>query len=170
MITARILSGQVQSNSKEAFGLLDKSRFGEKDGDLVLYMPVEALFLIKSKKMVLEKKDKNLSYDQSLIELKKLDSKLELKFPVFSNMRKKGFMLKTGLKFGGDFRVYDRGTNPNSAHARWILVCQKDSAKIDWTEFSSKNRVAHSTNKKVLLALVDQENNPNYYEVSWMRL
>lgn len=170
MITVHLISGQLQSNSAEAFALTDKSCFGERDGDSVVYMPVEALFLLKQKKLQIQKNGKVLTYEQAFTALKRIDSKLSVRLPVFSDMRKKGFMLKTGLKFGGDFRVYDKGTRPGKAHARWILLCQKDSSKLEWSDFSSKSRVAHSTNKKVLLALVDQENNPNYYEIAWMRL
>ena len=170
MITAHLISGQLQSGSADAFALAEKSCFGERDGDSVIYMPVEALFLMKQKKLQIQKGGKMVTYEQALTLLKRVDSKLSVRLPVFSDMRKKGFMLKTGLKFGGDFRVYDKGRRPGTAHARWVLVCQKDSNKIDWSDFSSKSRVAHSTNKKVLLALVDQENNPNYYEISWMRM
>jgi tRNA-intron endonuclease len=169
MIIARLISGQVQSNSSEAFSLWEKSCFGEKDQDVVVYMPVEALFLMKQKKLSIEKNKKIMSYDQAYSALKKIDSRLGVRLPVFNDLRKKGFMLKTGLKFGGDFRVYDKGTKPSTAHARWVLVCEKDSDKINWSDFSSKNRVAHSTHKKVIFALVDQENNPNYYEMSWLR-
>jgi tRNA-intron endonuclease len=170
MITAHSVSGQLQSNSREAFALFEKSCFGERDGDVVVYMPVEVLFLMKQRKLVMEKSGKPVPYEKAFASLKRMDPKISVRLPVFSDLRKKGFMLKTGLKFGGDFRVYDKGSRPGTAHAKWILVCQKDSSKIDWSEFSSRNRVAHSTNKRVLLALVDQENNPNYYEISWMRL
>lgn len=169
MITARLVSGQVQSNSSEAFALSEKSCFGERDQDVIIYMPVEALFLIKQKKLLIEKNGKPLSYEKAFSSLKRIDSKINVRLPVFNDLRKKGLILKTGLKFGGDFRVYDKGTRPSNAHARWILVCEKDSNKINWSDFSSKNRVANSTHKKVLFALVDQENNPNYYEISWLR-
>ncbi len=170
MITAHIVSHQIQSNSKEAFALREKSLFGERDGEQILYLPVEILFLIKNKKLTLIKNSRQLTYEQALSALKRLDSRIALKFPVYADLKKKGFILKTGLKFGGDFRVYAPNTIPGKEHAPWILVCYKESQKVDWHEFSSKNRVAHSTNKKILLALVDQENNPNYYEISWKKI
>jgi tRNA-intron endonuclease, archaea type len=170
MITANLVSHQIQSNTKEAFSLQEKSQFGERDHDQILYLPAEALFLLKRKKLTLVKNSKPLSVEQSMLALKKLDSRLALTYPVYEDLRKKGFVLKTGLKFGGDFRVYPRGSQPGKEHAQWILICYQESQKVNWHEFSSKNRVAHSTNKKVLFALVDQENKPNYYEVAWRKL
>ncbi len=36
-------------------------------------------------------------------------------------MRNRGYIIKTALKFGADFRVYDRGVKPGEDHARWII-------------------------------------------------
>lgn len=170
MISAYILSGQVQSNSQEAFTVHERSSFGEKQGDIIIYMPVEALFLLQQKKLVFYKGKRIISSEQVLSALKKIDSRIQLQYPAYNDLRKKGYIPKTGLKFGSDFRIYSKGERPGKAHARWIMSCYKDTEKIEWREFASKNRVAHSTNKKMLIALIDQENIPNYYEFSWLRV
>ncbi|MBU1252016.1 MAG: tRNA-intron lyase, partial [Nanoarchaeota archaeon] len=36
-------------------------------------------------------------------------------------------------------------------------------------DFSAKNRVAHSTKKNLLLAIVDEEGDVSYYEVRWVK-
>jgi tRNA-intron endonuclease len=41
---------------------------------------------------------------------------------------------------------------------------------MSWHEFSAKNRVAHSTRKNLLLAILDQEGDIIYYEVKWMKI
>lgn len=170
MITARLYNNQVQSNSVEAYSLCAKSLFGEKDDELVIYMPCEALYLMQEKKLSLVKGKKNLSYSEALKELRKIDKKVSLTYPVYRDLRKKGYILKTGLKFGGDFRVYKAGEKPGKTHSAWIVSCQKENEKVMWSDFSAKSRVANSTRKKLLLALVDQENSPNYYEISWTRI
>ncbi|MDI6721905.1 MAG: tRNA-intron lyase, partial [Candidatus Aenigmarchaeota archaeon] len=40
---------------------------------------------------------------------------------------------------------------------------------LTWYDFSAKNRVAHSTRKNLLLAVVDDENEPTFYEIQWIR-
>jgi tRNA-intron endonuclease len=73
------------------------------------------------------------------------------------------------LKFGAEFRVYEMGLKPGEEHAKWIVFTENESKKASWNEFSAKNRIAHSTNKKLLLAIVDEEGDITYYEVDWIR-
>jgi len=85
---------------------------------------------------------------------------------VFEDLRKKGYVVKTALKFGADFRVYEK---KKKEHSKWIVFVQKESKKIDWKEFASKNRVAHSTRKNLLLAITDDEGGIIYYEINWVK-
>ena len=78
--------------------------------------------------------------------------------------------MKTALKFGADFRVYDKGEKISEKHSKWIVFVNYESDKITWHEFSAKNRVAHSTKKNLLLAIVDDESDVIYYEVRWLKL
>ena len=73
------------------------------------------------------------------------------------------------MKFGADFRVYDKGIKPGEDHAKWIVYPVKESDAITWYEFSAKNRVAHSTKKNLLIGVVDGEGDVTYYEISWKR-
>jgi tRNA-intron endonuclease len=84
-------------------------------------------------------------------------------------MRERGYIVKTALKFGADFRVYDRGVKPGEDHARWILYPVKEGSTLTWHDFSAKNRVAHSTKKRLLIGVVDEENDVTYYEIKWVR-
>jgi len=100
--------------------------------------------------------------------LQRIDKRLEIKYPVFKDLRKRGYVVKTALKFGGDFRVYEKSLK-SKKHAKWIVFVDYESKRITWHEFSAKNRVAHSTNKKLLLAIVDEEGDITYYEVRWLK-
>jgi tRNA-intron endonuclease len=84
-------------------------------------------------------------------------------------LRKIGYVVKTALKFGADFRVYDKGVKPGEDHAKWIVYPVKESDFITWYEFSAKNRVAHSTKKKLLIGVVDGESDVTYYEIAWRK-
>ena len=73
------------------------------------------------------------------------------------------------MKFGAEFRVYDKGIKPGQDHARWILYPVKESEILTWHDFSAKNRVAHSTRKNLLIGIVDEERDITYYEISWIK-
>jgi tRNA-intron endonuclease len=158
------LSGKIiTSNDSNAHAFYDKSRFGEKKEGKVNYMLSEAIYLVEKNKMVVASGKKELTKDELF------DKKIQIKYIIYKDLREKGYVVKTALKFGADFRVYDKGTRPGKEHAKWIVFADHESKKITWHEFSAKNRVAHSTKKKLLLAIVDEEGDVTYYEVSWVR-
>ena len=84
-------------------------------------------------------------------------------------MRNRGYIVKTALKFGADLRIYERGVKPGEEHAKWILYPVYESNGLTWQEFAAKNRVAHSTRKKLLIGIVDDENDVTYYEIEWKK-
>ncbi len=168
-IQANIMSSSVSSNSQDAFSLYRKSNFGEKVGEKIQYSLAEALFLTEKGKMMVFYKKKELSFRELMKKAYSSDKRVEIKYPVFKNLREKGYVVKTALKFGADFRVYDRGSKPGEEHAKWIIFADHESGNFTWHEFSAKNRVAHSTKKNLLLAIVDEEGDVSYYEVKWIR-
>ncbi|HLC31052.1 MAG TPA: tRNA-intron lyase [Candidatus Nanoarchaeia archaeon] len=164
------LSAAITSTSSEAFSLHEKSLLGEKANNKIEYMPTESLFLASEKKLTFYHNEKPLSEEQALKKIKKQDPRIEEKLVVFSDLRKKGYLVKSALKFGADFRVYDKGIRPSEDHARWLVFILKETSSITPTELAAKNRIAHSTKKKLLLAIVDSESDVSYYETNWIKI
>lgn len=168
-IKSYLIGEIVSSNSSEAHQLMKKSSFGGLSNDKIQYSLVEAIFLVKNKKMEIYSKNKIISQEELIKKFQKIDKKFHLKSIVFNDLRKKGYVVKTALKFGADFRVYDKGSKPGQKHAKWLIFVESENNRLTWHEFSAKNRVAHSTKKKLLLSIVDAENSVSYYEVSWIK-
>jgi len=159
----------VSSNKKEAMSLHSQSRFGEKKSGKIIYSIFEALYLLEKGKFEITYKKKKLNFDKLMQEAREKDKNIKTKYVVFKNMRSRGFIIKTALKFGADFRVYDRGVKPGQDHARWILYPVSENSNLTWHDFSAKNRVAHSTKKNLLIGIVDEEEDVTYYEVKWIK-
>lgn len=168
-IRAHIIAGDISSNSSEAFTLYKKSHFGEPSGEKIRYSLPEALFLAEKGKIEIISGKKKLAFRDIMKKAGGIDKRINTRYAVFKNLRKKGYIVKTALKFGADFRVYDRGFKPGEKHAKWVVFADNESKRLTWHEFSAKNRVAHSTKKTLLLAIVDEEGDVSYYEVRWMR-
>jgi len=169
-IIAHLMKEIIESNSSEAKSLNKKSHFGEIVGDKIQYSLSEALFLVENGKMDLHNlSGKSIPKKDIIKKFQKIDGKIQIKYPVFKDLRGKGYIVKTALKFGADFRVYEKGAKPGKRHAKWVVFADHESKKLTWHEFSSKNRVAHSTKKNLLLAIVDEEGDITYYEVRWLR-
>jgi tRNA-intron endonuclease, archaea type len=170
MIRGYFVGEKIVSTSPSAFSSYEKSRLGEKKGKRIEYASVEALYLVSSGKMEVVSSGKNIGEDSLLKRLKRKDKRIETKIAAFADLRKKGYIVKTALKFGAEFRVYERGDKPGEEHARWILYTVKENEQMNWHDFAAKNRVAHSTKKNLLLGVVDEDGDVTYYEVGWVKV
>ena len=167
-IKAKLSTEKITSNTAEAQNIFATKRLGEKSGEKILYSPFEALYLVEDNKMEIhDSRDKKLSLKEIEKRLEKIDKKFQTKYTVFKDLRKNGYIVKTALKFGAEFRVYDK-ENKNK-HSKWICFPVADKSKLTWQDFAAKNRVAHSTKKNLLIAIVDDENKISYYEIKWTR-
>ncbi len=168
-IQAHITGEVIFSNTSEAYALNKKSSFGQPVRERIQYSLPEALFLIEKKKMDLFSRTKKIPKKDLIKKFQRIDKKIQIKYPVFKDLRERGYIVKTALKFGAEFRVYDKGSKPGKKHAKWIVFTDHESKRLTWHEFSAKNRVAHSTKKNLLLAIVDEEGDITYYEVKWVK-
>ncbi|QQG39078.1 MAG: tRNA-intron lyase [Candidatus Woesearchaeota archaeon] len=169
-IEAKFFEGHVStSKSDQALVLYDQSRYGELVGGKIKYSLFEALYLLEKEKLDVKLGKKSLDFDSFVSKSSKKDKGFLVKYIVFRDMRNRGYIIKTALKFGADFRVYDRGVKPGEDHAKWVLYPIHESKVLTWHDFSAKNRVAHSTRKRLLIAVVDDEEDVSYWECAWKR-
>lgn len=168
-IQAVISGDTIFSNKKEAFSLYEQSRFGEQKEGKIVYSISECLYLVEKLKLEIKLGKKKLSFDKLMEKFQEEDSKIGIKYAVFKDMRNRGYTVKTALKFGAEFRVYDKGKKPGEEHALWILYPVKENETLTWHDFSAKNRVAHSTKKNLLIGIVDEEGDVTYYEITWRK-
>ena len=161
----------VTENSDEARNFYATNRYGTilKNGKVQL-SHYEALFLLETEKLiVLDGRNKEYDFDRFVKKAAGNEKNFWIKYCVFRDFRERGYVIKTALKFGAEFRVYDRGVKPGEDHAKWVVFPVSEYENMTWYEFSAKNRVAHSTKKRLLIAVVDEENSITYYEVRWVR-
>ena len=161
----------LTESSDDARELYNQSRYGEllDDGRVQLSL-TEALYLLEKKKiLVYDSRSKIIDFETLLKKSQKIEPNFWVRYCVYKDIRNRGYIIKTALKFGADFRIYDRGVKPGEDHARWVVFPVHEGSSLTWHEFSSKNRVAHSTKKRLLIGCVDNENDVTYWEVRWLR-
>jgi len=172
VVKAQFYNGTViAENSDIAREFYNASRYGDigKNDRLHLAL-IEAYFLMQKGKLdVYDGRNHKMTDDEFMRRASRLDPNFWIKFAVFSDLRDRGYIVKTALKFGADFRVYDRGVKPGEDHAKWVVFPVHEGSTLTWHEFSAKNRVAHSTKKRLLLGIVDEEGDVSYWETRWVR-
>lgn len=162
------LSGNlVILKDKKSVKLHEKSHYGNLTEEGLQLSLIEALYLAQKEKINILKKGKKVTMDEMFQTIRKED--LLIKFIVFSDLRNRGYIVKTGFKYGSEFRLYERGKSPGDGHSDYLVKIISEEDSIKSSDFSSYVRVAHGVNKKLLLAVVDEENDITYYNVEWTR-
>ncbi|MBI4150383.1 tRNA-intron lyase [Candidatus Woesearchaeota archaeon] len=171
IITATLVAERVVTEDSDAAReLYNQSRFGIIVDNKIHLSLIEALYLMEKERLLLQDgRGKAINYEAFLKKAQKLDPNFWVKYCVFRDIRNRGYIIKTALKFGADFRVYERGVKPGEDHAKWIVYPVHENSTLTWHDFSAKNRVAHSTKKRLMIGIVDEEGDVTYYECKWLR-
>ncbi len=79
-------------------------------------------------------------------------------YSVYSDWRKRGYVIKTGFKFGTHFRLYFPGAQPvkntdNWVHSKHVIQVFPRDLKLLISEWARAIRVAHSVRKTFILAI-----------------
>ena len=167
MATGILVGGNVLvSNPDEANAIYNKGFFGEmlKGGKLNLSL-VEALFLVDRERLKIFEGKKELNFNALLKKAKKEDKTIYGQYVAFADLRDRGYIVKTGYKFGAHFRVYERGDQPGQAHSIYLVHSIPEYYPMTMMDISRFVRLGHSVKKKMWLAVVDSEGDLTYYQV-----
>ena len=161
----------ITESSEEAREFYNQSRFGNiSEGGKVELSLLEALYLFEKGRLDLRSEaGRKVTFESYVRKARKVEPNFWIRYSVFKDIRNRGYIIKTALKFGADFRVYDRGIKPGEDHAKWVVYPVHEGETLTWHDFSAKNRVAHSTKKRLLIGVVDDEGDVTYYVVKWMK-
>ncbi len=145
---------------------------GEIVENKVVFNLYEALYLLERGKLEIVHDGKTLTKDDLIRIGVKRDERFLEKYIVYKDLKSRGYIVGAGLKFGSDFRVYEKGANLSDrrTHSKWVVWVFRQGEKLPLEFLASVIRVAHSTRKKVLIAVVDIEGDVTYYEFDWVRL
>ncbi|UTB33359.1 MAG: tRNA-intron lyase [Methanobacterium sp. ERen5] len=145
----------------------EKSHFGNLSEDGLQLSFVEALYLMEKGKLEVEDDGEEISIDDMFGFIRKTSAFSN--YIVYRDLRNRGYIVKTGFKYGSEFRLYDRGKSPGDGHSKYLVKVASENSEFLMSDLSSYVRVAHGVNKKLLFAVVDEENDITYYNVEWTR-
>ncbi|XP_017890343.1 tRNA-splicing endonuclease subunit Sen2 [Ceratina calcarata] len=104
-----------------------------------------------------------LSIDAAWYHFRKMDQNFVQKYVVYHYFRSKGWVVKPGLKYGGDFLLYKQG--PSFYHASYIVLIDvldadtliRDETKCTprtWNDLLGLERLSETAAKEILFAQV----------------
>ncbi len=149
-----------------SIGEIEQNDVGQK---ILVLTPVEVLLLCERKRVLLwEENDKNKSpfdFESLLIYFTQFDDRLWHKYIIYSDLRKRGYIVRTGYGEGIDFRVYKRGADFKNDTAKFLIYPVFEGQPIELRDLDKMSRVALSSRKDLIVATVDRLSKPIYYSV-----
>ena len=147
--------------------LLEKEFFGKPFGAGLQLSLAEALYLMEKNAIDVQGIDgKKLSLNEFKTFIQQSQPDIDSRMIVFRDLKKRGLIVKTGFKFGAHFRAYTK--NPNETHAEYLIHAVNKGFRSTWAEISRAVRLAHSVNKEILFARID-DGKVNYIKFGRLR-
>lgn len=173
MIEAELVNDQVVVwNEEDIEQIYSEKYYGKKNDDKLELSLVEAAHLQKRDIIEVKSDDKVLDEQELFGKFSEQDEDFKNKYTVYDDLRDRGYIVKSGFKFGTHFRVYPRGANPYTeeegkrAHTKWVVQAVNESEDQGFEELSRTVRLAHNIRAKMLYAVVDSESGVTYYETT----
>jgi tRNA-intron endonuclease, archaea type len=155
--------------------IYDTGWFGDYQENKLELSLIEAALLIERQKIEVYKNKKKLNFDEFYKYCLGIDQRFNTRYVVYKDLRGRGLPVRTGFKFGCDFRVYERGVTPVKKgpkspheHTKWIVFSIGEDYICSFQELSRAVRLAHNIRANMLWAVVDNENDVTYYEISYI--
>ncbi|MGB9709794.1 MAG: tRNA-intron lyase [Infirmifilum sp.] len=130
--------------------------------------PFDALYLLENGVLELyDEKHEVISIERFKDLARKSYENFDDAYAVYKDLRGKGYVVKSGLKFGSTFAVYKVG--PGFDHAPFLVHVLAYDSKLDPLEIIRAGRLSHSVRKKFLLAYRDPvDGNIRYFIFRWL--
>ncbi len=174
MIEGSLVDSQVKVwDEEDARKIHDEKYYGKilDSGELQLSLS-EALHLVERDEIEVVEEEKAFTRKELFERCASMDDEFPQKFSVYSDLRERGYIVKSGFKFGAHFRVYPRGVNPyvdgpkdNKQHTQWVVHAVQEDKTMSFQEMSRAVRLANNIRATMLWGVVDSENGVTYYEV-----
>ncbi|MDD1719171.1 MAG: tRNA-intron lyase [Methanoregulaceae archaeon] len=120
------------------------------DRDRIILSPLETVYLLEAGCLALSGSGGPVRAEDFYGVAASADSEFGEKSTVYSDLRKKGFVPRTGYKFGHHFRVY----SGDKLHSAMLVHALDKGSALPMSTISRSVRLAHSVKKKMLFACV----------------
>jgi len=146
-----------------------KPRGADFDAPLELGL-IEAIYLVEKGVLVVEDVEgATLSLNELKERARELMDRFDLLYAVYRDLRERGLVVRSGLKFGADFAVYEKG--PGLEHAPYLVHVASGGERIEPLEIVRAGRLSHSVRKYFVLAVVEAPKaGAKYVAFEWTRL
>jgi len=170
---------------------------GDEAKKLGGFSVIDGLYLVEKGILEVYDKDRNVNFEELLEKGKKLtnDENFYIKYVVFRDLMSRGYILATGIKFGVDFRVYDKKDNKKGIksektgernienlwqkqnnvqqirmHSKFLIKVVPEEYVSSFPGIAGDVRLARAVNKNLVYAVVDKDSDILYYRIDMAKI
>ena len=144
--------------------------FGEMESGQLILTDMELLFLLEREKIQLNDHGHQLTFPELVELLVEEDPDLWLRFILYSDLRKRGYIVKPGYGPRLEYRVYERGAQVGKEPAKYLVYGLVEGKTIAIGMLSSISNSAKLSKKNLILAVMDRQGEITYYDTSEVTL
>jgi len=131
---------------------------------------MEALYLTEKGNLcvtALNEESRCMSEDELRAHGEKVMERFEVLYRVYRDLRDHGYVVRSGLKYGADFAVYEKG--PGIEHAPYLVHVATPDQSINPLDIVRAGRLSHSVRKDFILAIVYPAGRISYLVFAWSK-
>lgn len=122
--------------------------YGSEKADIVSLSLIESLYLLENGKLKLV----NASAGDLISRAKNVEKNFKRRYEVYRDLKQRGFVVKTGFKFGSEFRVYRKVESVSDLPHSEYLVDIADDREIRLIDLARAVRLAQNVRKRMIFA------------------
>jgi tRNA-intron endonuclease len=110
--------------------------------------------------------EEQYTFEEILTYFTQYDDNLWQKYIIYMDLRKRGYIVRTGYGEGIEFRVYKRGADFEKDSAKYLIYPVFEGNPIELRDLDKISRVALGSRKDLIVATVDRLSKAIYYSVN----
>lgn len=159
-------------DKKTGTKLFKKEFLGKPFNDGLQLSFVEAAYLMEKNQLILTEKndgDQKITLQRFKAKARRIQPNFDMLLQVYTELKERGMIIKTGFKYGSHFRAYAK--DPHEHHAEYLIdiIPTKEKSVGHWSTISRAVRLAHSVNKTMVFALLDEKQCIKYMNINRVR-
>lgn len=153
----------------ELENVYEPNYFGKKREERLELNLLEAVYLKEKELLEIEKNGEEIEKERLREIAREGDEEFDKKYEIYRDLRDKGYLVRSGFKFGTHFRVYDRGVklkrgqkSPDE-HTKWVVHAVPEDFEWSYPELSRFVRLALNIRSKPTLGVINEDK--KYYRI-----
>ncbi|MFP3910266.1 MAG: tRNA-intron lyase [Archaeoglobaceae archaeon] len=170
-INGHLISDRVITDNRFIF---DRLFYGNEKNELISLSLIESLYLAEKGKMDVYRSGENVDYSEIRKQGGLVEENFNKRYHVYKDLKERRLSVKTGFKFGSDFRVYDQIKSVKDLPHSKYLVSVIDDVEMPLYVIARAIRLAQNVRKRMVFAFYSNEESSQeeikYLAIKWVKV